>query len=292
MNDLIQKYKVYIENKGLSKNTIEAYIRDLDQYVEFITNRDEDINLADEITINAYIQKLMEEKKSIASINRKMASIRNFYKYLNLYGYTKETPSFVYELPKSKKEIPITLTVDEIDRLLSTPNIECDKGIRDRAMLEIMYATGIKVSELLNLRLLDLNLKMQYIICNGSKKRQRIIPLGSLAIKYMEQYLKVRGNLGYNNENLLFFNNRGKKMTRQGFWKIVKEYAREANINKSINLYTLRHSFAVHLLENGADIKSVQELLGHADLSATERYSYITKKNRLKEVYTKAHPRA
>ena len=159
-------------------------------------------------------------------------------------------------------------------------------------MLELMYATGIKVTELLNLRIFDVNLNMEYMVCKGSKEKERIIPLGSVAIRYVREYLDLRKTISNSESLLLFLNSRGNKMSRQGFWKIVKAYAKEAGIDKDINLYTFRHSFAVHLLQNGADIKSVQELLGHVDISTTEIYYSITKKNKLIEVYKKAHPRA
>ena len=292
MNALLDKYIKYIEGKNLSKNTIDGYRRDLLKYLDFVKERDEDINISDEITINAYIQNRIDKKFSNSSINRSIVAIRNFYKFLYSKGYIHDSPIIYYELPKIKEKIPKTLTIEEIERLLDTPDIGTYKGLRDRTMLEIMYATGMKVSELLNLTLFDINIKDQYIKCKGNKNKERIIPLGTVAIRYIEDYMAIRGRMDGVKGKFFFFNSRGERMTRQGFWKIVKEYAKEAKIDKDMNLYTLRHSFAVHLLENGADIKSLQELLGHVDLSATQKYSYITKRNKLAEVYKNSHPRA
>ncbi|WP_027632163.1 site-specific tyrosine recombinase XerD [Clostridium hydrogeniformans] len=292
MNALVDKYIKYIEGKQLSKNTLDGYRRDLLKYIDFVKERDEDINIADEITINAYIQSRVDKKFSNSSINRSIVAIRNFYKFLYSKGYIHDSPIIYYELPKIKTKIPKTLTIEEVERLLDTPDVNTYKGLRDKTMLEIMYATGMKVSELLNLTLFDVNIKEQYIKCKGNKDRERMIPLGTVAIRYIEDYMVIRGKMEGVKGRFLFFNSRGEKMTRQGFWKIVKEYAKEAKIDKDINLYTLRHSFAVHLLENGADIRSLQELLGHVDLSATQKYSYITKKNKLAEVYKNSHPRA
>lgn len=292
MEELILKYLTYIKNKKLSNNTIDAYKRDLTKFVEFLRERDEDIFSADEVTIAAYIQKLSRDRFSNSSINRNLVTIRNLYKYLNKNKVIKNSPVISCELPKVKRNIPEVLTIEEVEKLLSMPDEVTEKGIRDKAMLEIMYATGMKVSELINLNIFDVNLKMCYIRCKGTKNKERIIPLGSVAIKCLQKYLEVRSLMVVAENNLLFFNARGHKMTRQAFWKIVKAYAKDAEIDKSINLYTLRHSFAVHLLQNGADIKSVQELLGHVDLAATQIYSDITRKNKLAEVYKNAHPRA
>ncbi len=166
------------------------------------------------------------------------------------------------------------------------------KGCRDKAMLELMYATGIKVSELLNLTIYDINIELLYITCNSGKKNERIIPIGSHAVRCLSKYLEIRSTMNLNNLNLLFLNTKSDKMTRQGFWKIIKEYAKMTNIKKTINCYTLRHSFAVHLLQNGAGITSVQELLGHNSMSTTQIYSTIIKKSKLAEIYKNTHPRA
>jgi integrase/recombinase XerD len=188
--------------------------------------------------------------------------------------------------------VPEILTVKEVDKLLSSPDLSTDKGIRDKAMLEVMYAAGMKVMELLNLTIYDIDLKLSYIRCSNSRSKERIVPIGSVAVKYLKNYLRIRPELNLYNLDTLFLNLKGVKMSRQGFWKIVKYYAGESKIDKNINAFTLRHSFAVHLLENGADIKSVQELLGHKDLSATQVYSSVLKRNKIAEIYKKSHPRA
>ncbi|NFV70717.1 site-specific tyrosine recombinase XerD, partial [Clostridium botulinum] len=226
-----------------------------------------------------------------SSIVRNIVSIRNFYKYLIQKNIVSEDPTLGYEIPKIERNIPKILSVEEVDKLLNSPN-SSKKGLRDKAMLELMYATGVKITELLNLDIYDINLKFNYIKCRGSKKRERIIPIGSYAVKCLKNYLEVRPIINAYNLDYLFLNLKGTQMTRQGFWKIIKFYAKEASIDKEIDSYTLRHSFAVHLLQNGADIKSVQELLGHKDLAATQIYSSISKKSKIAEVYKNAHPRA
>ncbi|WP_032121663.1 site-specific tyrosine recombinase XerD [Clostridium amazonitimonense] len=292
MEEYIEKYLQFVKGKHLTKNTIEAYARDLEKFSNFLQNREEEFQQVDEITIMSYVQNLIKGNIANSSINRNLVTLRNFYKYLMQNQFVKESPVINYELPKIKRNLPEVLTIEEVEILLDMPDTDTYKGLRDRAMLELMYATGIKVTELLNLRIFDINLDMEYMICKGTKEKERIIPLGSVAIKYIEEYLSLRKSMKDSESLLLFLNSRGKRMSRQGFWKIAKAYAKDAGINKDINLYTFRHSFAVHLLQNGADIKSVQELLGHVDIAATEIYYSITKKNKLIEVYKNSHPRA
>ncbi|MBU5590737.1 site-specific tyrosine recombinase XerD [Clostridium sp. MSJ-4] len=292
MEEYIEKYLQFVKGKHLTKNTIEAYARDLEKFSNFLQNREEEFQQVDEITIMSYVQNLIKGNIANSSINRNLVTLRNFYKYLMQNQFVKESPIINYELPKIKRNLPEVLTIEEVEILLDMPDTDTYKGLRDRAMLELMYATGIKVTELLNLRIFDINLDMEYMICKGTKEKERIIPLGSVAIKYIEEYLSLRKSMKDSESLLLFLNSRGKRMSRQGFWKIAKAYAKDAGINKDINLYTFRHSFAVHLLQNGADIKSVQELLGHVDIAATEIYYSITKKNKLIEVYKNSHPRA
>lgn len=292
MDEYMEKYIRFIKSKKLSKNTIEAYSNDLEKFFAFLNDREEQFNEVDEFLIMSYVQQLIKEGIANSSINRNLVTLRNFYKFLLQNHLIIESPMINYELPRIKRNLPEILTIEEIEMLLNLPDIGTYKGARDRAMLELMYATGIKVTELLNLRIFDINLNMEYMVCIGSKEKQRIIPLGSVAIRYVREYLSLRKTISNSESLLLFLNSRGNKMSRQGFWKIVKSYAKEAGINKDINLYTFRHSFAVHLLQNGADIKSVQELLGHVDIATTEIYYSITKKNKLIEVYKKAHPRA
>ncbi|MPM98941.1 Tyrosine recombinase XerD [bioreactor metagenome] len=240
----------------------------------------------------AYVQDLKKNRKANSSIIRNLVAIRSFYKYLIKSGKITESPLINYEVPKNKRNIPEILTVDEINKFLDTPDCSDYKGIRDKAMIELMYAAGIKVSELLSLRIFDINLKLSYIKCKGLKAKERIVPIGSFAVNCLEEYIQIRNKVNSSTSELLFCNLRGEKMTRQGFWKMIKGYATEAKIDKVINSYTLRHSFAVHLLQNGADMKAVQELLGHNTLSTTQIYSSISKQSKIVDIYKNAHPRA
>lgn len=293
MEQCLKDYLNYIKcEKKLSDNTVAAYRRDIIKFSNFISSKEEIYNSINEFTIMSYVQYLTGQSMSGTSINRNLVTIRNFYKYLVKVGIIKESPIINYELPKIKRNTPDILTIEEIEQLLSMPKLNTNKGLRDKAMLEIMYATGIKVTELINLKTMDVNINMAYIICKGSKNKERIIPLGNKAKESLIDYLNIREALCDNDSKLLFFNSRGSQMTRQGFWKILKEYSRLANINKEINLYTLRHSFAVHMIENGADIRAVQELLGHVDLNTTQIYYSLTKKKKLLDIYKKSHPRA
>jgi len=288
---LIEFIEKMRKNK-LSNNTIDAYRRDISKFLSFLNDRNEDVLDIDTLVIMSYVQVLKRQGKANSSIIRNLVAIRSFYKYLVSIGKINETPFFNYQIPKNKRTFPEILTVEEVDRFLATPDCTDYKGIRDKAMLELMYATGIKVSELLNLTIFDVNLKLSYIRCKKSSNKERIIPIGNYAVEYLREYIKIRDKLYTDNSELLFSNVRGKKMTRQGFWKIVRAYVKKAKINKKINSYTLRHSFAVHLLQNGADIKIVQELLGHNTMSTTQIYTSIYKQNKIADVYKKAHPRA
>jgi len=285
-------YAEQLEKKHMSKNTLDAYIRDISRFYNFIKKRKGNLEEVEVVSIMAYVQYLQKEGKAISSIVRNIVSLRNFYKYLMVKGVINENPLLYYEIPKVKHNIPKVLTVDEVDKLLNSPDSTTYKGIRDKAMLEIMYAAGMKVMELLTLTIYDIDLKFSYIRCKSLKNKERLVPIGSVAVKYLKNYLDIRPKLNIYNLDTLFLNLRGAAMSRQGFWKIVKYYAKKSKIDKDINAFTLRHSFAVHLLQNGADIKSVQELLGHKDLSATQIYSSVLKKNKIAEVYKKSHPRA
>ncbi|MCR1934205.1 site-specific tyrosine recombinase XerD [Clostridium tepidum] len=291
MKNIIENYIKDLQKKNLSKNTLDAYRRDMKKFKDFINSRKEDLLSVDTVTIMAFVQYLQKKERANSSIVRNLVSIRNFYKYLIKKNIVSEDPTLGYEIPKIERNIPKILSPEEVDKLLNSPN-SSNKGLRDKAMLELMYATGVKITELLNLDIYDINLKFNYIKCRGSKKRERIIPIGSYAVKCLKDYLDIRPIINVYNLDYLFLNLKGTQMTRQGFWKIIKFYAKEAYIDKDIDSYTLRHSFAVHLLQNGADIKSVQELLGHKDLAATQIYSSISKKSKIAEVYKNAHPRA
>lgn len=293
MENHIDKFIEYIYNeKSLSQNTLNSYKRDIKQFFMFLKNKD--IEMAEDITktdIIAYLLQLKKDNRASATIARNLASIRSFFQYLFIHRIITNDPTFNLEAPKGERKMPAILSIDEIELLLEQPNSNSDKGIRDKAMLELLYATGIRVSELINLLIEDINLDMSYLRCSSGSK-ERIIPLGSMALKAIETYLDVsRGNLAKETEKVLFVNMKGKPMSRQGFWKIIKKYAKDANIHKSITPQILRHSFATHLLQNGADLKSIQKMLGHADISTTNVYNLINN-YKVNEVYTKAHPRA
>lgn len=292
MNNLVLKYKGDLDKKKLSLNTLDAYKRDIDKFSEFVTLRGEEIESVEIITIRAYVEQLKKDGIANSTIARNIISIRNFYKYLIKNEIIKYDPTLKYDMPKIKRKIPDILTVEEIDKLLNAPDLSINKGIRDKAMLEVMYACGMKVTELLNLKIFDINIHLKYVVCRGTKNKERIIPVGTYAVNCLKEYLTVRDEINIYKLDYLFLNLKGMSMTRQGFWKMVKGYAEESKIVKKIDPYTLRHSFAVHLLQNGADIKTVQELLGHTGLAATQIYSQISKNSKIAEVYNKAHPRA
>jgi integrase/recombinase XerD len=280
--------------RGLAKNTLESYGRDLRQFQKYLDGSQLDIiRNSTRDTILNYLSSLQSKGRSVSTISRNLAAIKSFYQYLVRERHLEKDPALNLESPRPEKKLPRILTVNEVEELLVRPNISLPAGLRDKAMLELLYATGIRVSELTSLNISDVNLDMGYIKCYGKGSKERIVPLGSIAVKCVQEYVaKGRPKLVRSyEEGALFVNHHGKRLTRQGFWKIIKKYALEANIIKAITPHTLRHSFATHLLENGADLRSVQEMLGHADISTTQIYTHITK-NRLKEVYDKTHPRA
>jgi integrase/recombinase XerD len=291
VNEFIQYLAV---ERGLAQNTLESYGRDLRQYQTYLQNGHMDfIKDSNRSTILAYLNNLQIKGRAVSTISRNLAAIKSFYQYLVRERYLEKDPAAHLESPKLEKKLPKILTISEVEELLKQPNTFLPTGLRDKAMLELLYATGIRVSELISLNISDINLDMGYIKCYGKGAKERIVPLGSIAAKCVQDYIgKGRPKLVRTYEEAaLFVNHHGNRLTRQGFWKIIKKYAQEASINKEITPHTLRHSFATHLLENGADLRSVQEMLGHADISTTQIYTHVTK-NRLKEVYDKAHPRA
>lgn len=292
MNDILLKFKDFMKKKELSSNTLDAYTRDVEGFLIFLRALNISYIDATNEEINAYSQFLKGEGKANSSIGRCLISIRAFYKFLLKENKLENIPMNNVESPKHTRPIPLTLTIKEVEKLLNMPDTFSVKGKRDKAMLEVMYATGMKVSEILNISVYNINLKEKYILCDVKNKENRIIPIGSYAIECLEEYLKERHNLNNKNSQLLFLNNKGDQMTRQGFWKLLRAYSKEAGIDKPINTSTLRHSFAVHLLQNGADMVVVQRLLGHKSISATQVYSEIYENNKIAEEYLKAHPRA
>ncbi|TCS84078.1 site-specific tyrosine recombinase XerD [Tepidibacillus fermentans] len=295
MERLIEQFIHYLlVEKGLAQNTLDSYRRDLISYFKFLKTYEissiEDTNRSH---IIGYLLSLKNKGRATTTISRNLASIRAFYQFLVRDRIIEKDPSQNLESPKIDKRLPKVLTVEQVESLLNMPDLKTPVGIRDRAMLELLYATGIRVSELVALNLDDLNMKMGFVKCFGKGSKERIVPLGSLAIKSIQFYLDHARNklIKGKAEEALFVNHHGNRLTRQGFWKIIKKYAKPASIEMQITPHTLRHSFATHLLENGADLRSVQEMLGHADISTTQIYTHITR-SKLKEVYSKAHPRA
>lgn len=280
---------------GLSANTRQAYERDLRLFCKMLgfKNSDALVNVSRE-QITGYMTQLKEKGLAAATIARKLAAIKAFYRFMTAEGYMDANPAEVVEAGTKGIKLPRVLSEDEVVRLLSQPDITTAEGFRDRTMLEVLYATGMRVSELINLTLERVDLNMKYIIAFGKGSKERIVPLGSVAAEFLQQYLeKVRPKLTHagRNTNIVFLAFGGHELTRQRFWQIIRAYGRKANINKALTPHILRHSFATHLLDNGADLRSVQELLGHSDISTTQIYTHLTNK-RLRDIYAKAHPRA
>lgn len=280
---------------GLSANTRQAYERDLRLFCKTLgfKNSDALVNVNRE-QITGYMTQLKEKGLAAATIARKLAAIKAFYRFMTAEGYMDANPAEVVEAGTKGIKLPRVLSEDEVVRLLNQPDIKTAEGFRDRTMLEVLYATGMRVSELINLTLERVDLNMKYIIAFGKGSKERIVPLGSVAAEFLQQYLeKVRPKLTHadRNTNIVFLAFGGHELTRQRFWQIIRAYGRKANINKALTPHILRHSFATHLLDNGADLRSVQELLGHSDISTTQIYTHLTNK-RLRDIYAKAHPRA
>ena len=294
MLDLVRAYENYLSKvKKASANTIASYIRDIRQYSEWLQMYEGmDVLDAQQLNIGSYLSYLEENGRSGATLSRSLASLKNFYSYLVSTGFLEKTPVADVKVERGEKKVPQILSGREIELLLSQPVCVDAKGYRDKAMLEVMYATGIRVTELIELNISDVNLDLGIIKCAGAKKT-RAIPLYPAALRSLKNYLdNVRTSmLADPQEEALFVNVGGVRMSRQGFWKILKHYQSTAHIEKEITPHTLRHSFAVHLLENGADIGSVQELMGHSDISSTQVYTNLINQ-KLKNVYAKCHPKA
>jgi len=297
MKELIQEYLDYLYlKKNSSSNTLAAYKRDLLKFSLYLEEAYvSDVKEVSFSHIEDYIQRMLSEKRSKATVSRNIVSIKGFFRYLEVSGNIKNNPAGNLKSIKVEYKVPVVLTIKEVETFLEQPD-KSDKGIRDKAMLELLYATGIRVSELINLSLDDINLSIGYIQCTDTKN-SRTIPINHTCRDSIRNYLDCsRQNLLNKNKTKkdqtcieLFINSRGCKLTRQGFWKIVKGYAESAEINKEITPYMIRHSFACHLVQNGADLKSVQEMMGHESIVSTQVYAKMG--NRLNEVYKKAHPR-
>lgn len=290
MNCCIEEYITYMQDeKRKSKNTLESYRRDVTQYITYLTRVN--VTEAQRATKHDVVEYMLELKKSgkaPASISRMLTSLRSFYAYLRMNNDTIADPTESLEAPHVEKKLPKILTSEQISRLLSAPDAGDAKGTRDKAMMELLYATGIRVSELIGLKLTDVELQLRYIKCAN-----RIIPIGERAVQAISEYInKSREALLKGNESdRLFVNCSGSSISRQGFWKIIKHYGEKAGIDTEITPHMLRHSFAAHLLENGADMRAVQTMMGHADISSTQIYTGLVD-SRIREIYEKAHPRA
>lgn len=294
MNTYVKEYTSFMTDiRHKSLNTVESYKRDVTQYISYLVGTGvTDISSTTKTTVLSYLLYLQKEGRASSTVSRTLASLRSYYLFMMQNGVVKSNPTSNLEAPHVEKKIPKILSGEEVELLLEQPK-NCDnKGIRDKAMLELLYATGIRVSELINLDVSDVNVPMSFVRCKGGKK-ERIIPMGHQAKDALENYINnVRKYMVKDeNETALFVNCSGARLSRQGFWKLIKYYQHIAGIETDITPHTLRHSFAAHLLENGADLHSIQEMMGHADISSTQVYSRMMN-SKIKDVYAKAHPRA
>lgn len=294
MNTYVKEYTSFMTDiRHKSLNTVESYKRDVTQYISYLDGTGvTDISSTTKTTVLSYLLYLQKEGRASSTVSRTLASLRSYYLFMMQNGVVKSNPTSNLEAPHVEKKIPKILSGEEVELLLEQPK-NCDnKGIRDKAMLELLYATGIRVSELINLDVSDVNVPMSFVRCKGGKK-ERIIPMVHQAKDALENYINnVRKYMVKDeNETALFVNCSGARLSRQGFWKLIKYYQHIAGIETDITPHTLRHSFAAHLLENGADLHSIQEMMGHADISSTQVYSRMMN-SKIKDVYAKAHPRA
>jgi integrase/recombinase XerD len=278
---------LYIE-KGLSQNTVKSYKKDIDSFLSWSYNLD-NLNFVNfqEAEINNYISFLFESKLKSSSVNRKISSLKALYLYLIKKNIINNSPVSEIVTPKQEKYLPISMSEDEVDKLLASPDLSIEIEVRDKAMIEMLYATGMRISELLNLKIIDMDINRCVVKVLGKGSKERLIPFGESALEALNSYFSVRKN---STSKEVFLSNRGSKLSRVAFWKRIKIYLSRANLKESISPHTLRHAFATHLLNRGADLRSVQLLLGHSDLSTTQIYTHIAKQ-RLGEVLKKHHPR-
>ncbi len=289
LNELVEEFLRYLLiDKGYSNNTIDSYKIDLEKFLEY--NKGKSINNITNSDLKEYVKWLNKENLNEKSISRNISCLKSFYKFLVIEKYVKNNPSDLISIPKVKKSLPKTLTEEEVIKLLDI-ELTDNFSYRNKAMLEVMYATGLRVSELVNLKLQDVDLSQDLVRTFGKGSKERVIPIGEYAREYLEKYIyEYRSSmLKKANNEYLFLNNHGNKMTRQGFFKIIKKIAKEKGIDKELSPHTLRHSFATHLLKYGADLRTIQELLGHSDISTTQIYTYISNEE-LKKNYEEFHP--
>lgn len=293
MEKQIKQFLDFLQNeKRVSNNTLQSYSRDIRQYESYVSQNKINYAKVDSQKIIDYLKHLQDMGKKTSTISRSLASIRSFYQYLVRVKKIKHDPTENIQSPKVEKRVPCVLTSEEVENLLSQPKDVDLKGTRDKAMLEVAYATGMRVTEIISLDVDDVNLQEGFITCRSATK-QRSIPLGSISIAALKEYINDARPIMIKDENekALFVNVNGKRLTRQGFWKIVKFYKEQAHITKDITPHVLRHSFATHLLQNGADLKAIQTMLGHSDISSTQVYMQFQDSG-LREIYKRTHPRA
>jgi integrase/recombinase XerD len=294
MQVLLDEFINYLNvERGLSPHTLDAYRSDLDRFIAFLNKRGvKSLDDATRDTIGAYLMAEKSRGISSTSLSRNLAAIKVFFRFLTSNRFVRADITDVIESPKIWKHLPEVLSIDDVERLLKSPRPSTDYGRRDRALIELMYATGVRVSEAAGLKVEDVNLEVGYIRCMGKGSKERIVPLGRVARKAVDSYLRLtRPNFSRRrNSEVLILTRWGKPFTRQGLWKIIKSYAKRAKIRKRLSPHTLRHSFATHLLSRGADLRIVQEMLGHADISTTQTYTHVDK-DRLKNIHKKFHPR-
>jgi len=297
MTDALKDYLHFLQvERQLAKNTLTSYERDLKLYIHDLSKRQQltSLNEVERIQILAHLQILKTSGMSSRTMARHISSIRSFHQFLLRERISTTDPTVHLEMPQLEKTLPKILSIEEIEELLATPDTTKPQGLRDKAMLEVLYASGMRISECISLSLEDVHITMGFVRCFGKGGKERIIPLGRTAIAACDEYLRegrpklIKAN---HRTDVIFINQRGKPLTRQGVWKLMKEHAAKATIKNEITPHTLRHSFATHLIENGADLRAVQEMLGHADISTTQIYTHVSK-TRLKEVYKQFHPRA
>ena len=292
MIEIINNYKDYLLQNDKSENTVYAYVTDVNLYSKYLEKKEMNLYTSDNVAIMGYIQHLLNQGKSERSINRIVISLRSFYGYLKSRSLVNDIPKISYKSSRTTKKLPQILTVDEVDKIIRSVDKDGPKGIRDNALLELMYATGMKVSELISVNVEDVNLDLSFVKCIDNKHFERLIPIGRSACRAIEEYLAIRDQVADVGVTNLFVNLNGQKLTRQGIWRIVKEYSHRAGIDKDVNLNTFRHSFAVHLLQNGANVRAVQKLLGNQVLTYMDTYYEIINSDKINLIYRNTHPRA
>jgi integrase/recombinase XerD len=295
VNERLDAYLDHLRvERGLSRNTLEAYGRDLAEFLRWVDESlGKPLREVREEDLRFYFLGRKQGGLSSRSLRRKASSLRGLFRFLQKEGYMQQDPTELLEVPRPGTPLPKDLTLDEVDRLLAQPDANEPLGVRNQAMLELLYATGLRVSELLALRLQDLNLEVGYVVAYGKGKKERLVPVGEVALERLKEYLSsVRPGLAKSRRSPhVFLNRSGRALTRQGFWKLLNRYALQAGIRSPVTPHVLRHSFATHLLERGADLRSVQLMLGHASISTTQIYTHLNRE-RLKQIYQRHHPRA